>query len=137
LGTERGLLTGGWEDLGGMEILDFYHASQPIWAAAKAVWPHDEAAQTTRAETVLHRLRHEGGGILEVVWHALPPLTAAAQEVVTAERAYFAFHRDRLDYPRYRSAGYPMGSGIIESACKTVLKQRESSSTMRWAEAGA
>jgi hypothetical protein len=49
-----------------VEILDFYHASQHLWTVAQAVWPHEEAVQTTWAETVLHRLRHEGGGILEV-----------------------------------------------------------------------
>jgi hypothetical protein len=70
-------------------------------------------------------------------WKALPPLTAAAQKVVTGEQAYFTFHHDRLDYPRYRLAGFPIGSGIIESACKTVLKQRASGSGMRWIEAGA
>ncbi|MCL5972150.1 MAG: hypothetical protein M1499_06265 [Firmicutes bacterium] len=41
-----------------------------------------------------HQLRHAGGGILDAVWQALPPLSAAAQKVVTAERADFAFHHD-------------------------------------------
>ncbi len=120
-----------------IEILDFYHASQHMWSVAKAVWPQDEGAQRALVDDVLHRLRHEGGGILDAVWGALPPLSPAAQETVTAEQAYFAFHRDRLDYPRYRAAGFPIGSGIIESACKTVLKQRESGSGMRWIEARA
>jgi len=120
-----------------LEILDFYHASQHIWAVADAVWSHETTARTDWAEDVLHRLRHEGGGILDAVWKALPPLPAAVEKIVAGEQAYFAFHHDRLDYPRYRLAGFPSGSGIIESACKTVLKQRESGSGMRWAEAGA
>lgn len=120
-----------------VEILDFYHASQHIWAVAKAAWPQDDTAQHAWVDDVLHQLRHGGGGILEAVWKALPPLSAAAQKIVAGEQAYFAFHRDRLDYPRYRSVGFPIGSGIIESACKTVLKQRESGNGMRWIEAGA
>ncbi len=120
-----------------VEILDFYHASQHIWAVAHAVWPDDAAIRTDWAEKLLHRLRHEGGAVLDAVWKALPPLSAAAQDTVTGEQAYFAFHQDRLDYPRYLLAGFPIGSGIIESACKTVLKQRESGSGMRWVEAGA
>jgi len=120
-----------------VEILDFYHASQHIWAVAKAVWPQDGGAQHAWVDDVLHRLRHEGGGILEAVWKALPPLSAAAQEQVVAEQAYFAYHHTRLDYPRYRAQGFPIGSGIIESACKVVLKQRESGSGMRWTESGA
>lgn len=117
-------------------ILDFYHASQHIWAVAEAVWP-DKSTREAWAEAVLHRLRHEGGAILDEVWNTLPPLTAAAAETVGKERAYFAYHASRLDYPRYRSQGWPIGSGIIESACKTVLKQRESGGGMRWTEAGA
>lgn len=120
-----------------VEILDFYHASQHIWTVAKAVWPQDDGAQHAWVDDVLHQLRHDGGGSLDAVWKALPPLSAAAQTIVSGEQAYFAFHHNRLDYPRYRSAGFPIGSGIIESACKTVLKQRESGSGMRWIEAGA
>ena len=120
-----------------VEILDFYHARQHIWTVAKAVWPQDDGAQHAWVDDVLHQLRHDGGGSLEAVWNALPPLSAAAQTIVSGEQAYFAFHYNRLDYPRYRSAGFPIGSGIIESACKTVLKQRESGSGMRGIEASA
>lgn len=67
---------------------------------------------------------------------ALPPVPAAAK-TVARERAYFTYHADRLDYPRYHALGFPIGSGIIESDCKTVLKQRECGSGMRWRERGA
>ncbi len=119
-----------------VEILDFYHASQHIWTVADTVWP-DKPQREAWVERVLHRLRHEGGAILDEVWEALPPLTAADAEVVAKERAYFTYHATRLNYPYYRSQGFPIGSGIIESACKTVLKQRESGGGMRWKEAGA
>ena len=120
-----------------VEILDFYHASQHISGVAKIVWPQDDATQKAWVADVLHRLRHEGGEILEEVWAALPPLPAADQAKVAGAQEYFAYHRGRLDYPRYRAQGFPIGSGIIESACKSVLKQRESGSGMRWTEAGA
>lgn len=119
-----------------VEILDFYHAGQHIWAIADAVWS-DKTLRVTWAEAVLHRLRHEGGTILDAVWEDLPPLTPATTAAVAKERAYFAYHAKRLDYPHYRSLGFPIGSGIIESACKIVLKQRESGGGMRWKEAGA
>lgn len=120
-----------------VEILDFYHASQHIWAVAKTVWPEDDATQHAWVNDVLHRLRHEGGGILDEVWNALPPVPAATADQVAGEQAYFAYHRHRLDYPSYQAQGFPIGSGIIESACKSVLKQRESGSGMRWTESGA
>ena len=119
-----------------VEILDFYHARQHIWSVAEAVWP-DKPQREAWAERVLHRLRHEGGGILDEVWESLPSLTAAAAAVVAKERAYFAYHALRLNDPHYRSQGLPIGSGIIESACKTVRKPRESGGGMRWKEVGA
>lgn len=73
-------------------------------------------------------------GALGAVWKALPPLSAAAQKIVVSEPAYFAFHHDRLDDSRYRLAGFPIGSGIIENACKTVIKPRESGTGMRWVD---
>jgi hypothetical protein len=91
-------------------ILDFYHASQPIGAIAHAVWA---------------RMAFIGFA-----------MKAAAQKPVAREPACFVFHRARLDYPRYRLAGFPIGSGMIESAYKTLLKPRESGSGMRWMEAG-
>lgn len=101
------------------------------------MWPADSLACQTWSEEVLHQLRHTGGRVLEAVWQALSPLSATAQKIVTTERAYFAFHHDCLDHPHYRLAGFPIGSGIIESACKMVRKQRESGSGMRWEEIDA
>ena len=76
----------------------------------------------------------KGSAVLFEVWQSLPPLTAAAQAAVTKAQGYFTYHADRLDYPRYRAMGLPIGSGIIESACKAVLKQRECGSGMHWQE---
>ena len=54
-----------------------------------------------------------------------------AQKTVASEPAYFAFHHASLDHPRYRLARFPIGFGMIEGACKTVLKPCENSSGMR------
>jgi hypothetical protein len=37
-----------------------------------------------------------------------------------------------MNYVNYQKAGYPIGSGVTEAACKVVAKQRLSSSGMRW-----
>jgi hypothetical protein len=42
-----------------------------------------------------------------------------------------------MDYPRYTAMGLPIGSGIVEGACKTVLKQRLTAAGMRWTPQGA
>ena len=42
----------------------------------------------------------------------------------------------RMDYPHYLSQGWQIGSGPVESACKTVIAQRLKGAGMRWGEAG-
>lgn len=75
---------------------------------------------------------------IEHIIRAAGAILNDAAVIVVGSQAILGFASDnRLDYPRYRRAGFPIGSGIIESACKTVLKQRESGSGMRWVEVGA
>ena len=50
---------------------------------------------------------------------------------------YFSNHLHQMDYWRYAAAGYPIGSGVTEAACKTLVKQRLCCSGMRWTTAGA
>ena len=42
-----------------------------------------------------------------------------------------------MRYPRYRAEHLPIGSGVTEAACKTLVKQRLGRSGMRWLERGA
>lgn len=50
---------------------------------------------------------------------------------------YFENQVHRMDYPSYEANGWYIGSGAVESACKTVVGQRLKGSGMRWSEAGA
>jgi hypothetical protein len=50
---------------------------------------------------------------------------------------YFANHLHQMDYKRYQDMGWPIGSGVTEAACKTLVKQRLCRSGMRWKEDGA
>jgi hypothetical protein len=49
---------------------------------------------------------------------------------------YFKNNLHRMDYPRYIANGWSIGSGAMESACKTVVGQRLKLSGMRWGETG-
>ena len=97
-----------------VEILDFYHASQPLAAVAEAIWPRDAFTQIAWLDGARHRLRHEGGTILEEVWQALPPLSAAIKATVAKEQA-----NSRLPgLPAYRAQELPIGSGISKVRVK-------------------
>ena len=59
------------------------------------------------------------------------------RQLVAAALVYLGHNTPRMDYPRYRSKGWQIGSGPVESACKTVVGQRLKRAGMRWGEDGA
>ncbi len=66
-------------------------------------------------------------------WPAkVPGLKAARDNVMT----YFRNQEHRMDYPTYEANGWYIGSGAVESACKTVVGQRLKGAGMRWSERG-
>ncbi len=44
---------------------------------------------------------------------------------------YFIANQQRMQYPLYRSCGLPIGSGVVESACKNVVAKRMKQSGCR------
>ena len=64
-------------------------------------------------------------------------LTQPIREKLEAAITYFANHKHQMKYAKYRAANYPIGSGVTEAACKTLVKQRLCQSGMRWKEKGA
>ncbi|MCY0877811.1 MAG: hypothetical protein OWU84_02540 [Firmicutes bacterium] len=82
-------------------------------------------------------LPDQGPAPLQAALTALAPSDSAAAAVVARERRDFAYHATRMDYPRYRRLGLPLGSGTVESAGKVVWKPRLSQGGMRWRRTGA
>ncbi len=120
-------------------ILDFYHAAEQRRDWAKALHPDDDETTRRVAHEWCHRLKHEGG---TVVLGALRAVDVSGRRAAVREEhrkalVYFENQVHRMDYPRYRAAGWMIGAGPVEAACKTVVGQRLKGSGMRWGEAGA
>ena len=80
----------------------------------------------------------EGGGVLAAVlieweWLRQPGLREAVDDLI----GYLARNAHRMEYPEYVAHGWCIGSGAVESACKTVVGQRLKLAGMRWGEDGA
>ena len=58
-------------------------------------------------------------------------------EAVAIEAAYFRTNLERIDYTSYRRCGYPIGSGVVESACKQLVGGRLKGPGMCWSKPGA
>src|SRR6185437_12484456 len=99
--------------------LDFYHASQHLWAVAHALHRDDAQAARQWIEPLLKKLK--AGRAVQVIGE----LKAVAKRLRDKRRAtaqseldYFQAHRHRLDYHIAKKRGQPLGSGVIESTCR-------------------
>ncbi len=120
-------------------ILDFWHVQEHLVELAQALWPADETVRDAWLTEQRHRLKHEGGAaVLSVLENmALDHITSAAREAHRLHCGYFRNHVGRMDYPRYLRNGWQIGSGPVESACKTVVGNRFKGSGMRWGQTGS
>jgi hypothetical protein len=121
-------------------ILDFYHAASYLEKLAKALHPQGPEEAKSQAEQWCSLLKAEGGALtLEVLrqWDWPARKSAALREQWAEVQTYFENNLHRMEYPEYQAEGWQIGSGVIESACKTVVGQRLKGAGMRWGEAGA
>jgi hypothetical protein len=124
-----------------VHILDFYHAAGYLAEAATALFPASAAKRTKWLETRCHELKHQRGAasrlLREMEAFSRPPLSEPLREKLQGAIAYFGNHKQPMNYPLYRAKHFPIGSGVTEAACKTLVKQRLCWSGMKWKEKGA
>jgi hypothetical protein len=121
-----------------VEVLDFLHVTERLWELAHLF---DEPAQ--------HRLKMDGYVFMLLKGQAREltawfrhqaktrPLSPADRKKVEAVCGYFENNWERMRYDEYLAAGYPIASGVIEGACRHVVKDRLERTGMRWTVDGA
>lgn len=122
-------------------IVDVIHVLEHMWSAAQAI--HGQGAPKAE-EWVTRRLR--------LLLEGVDPCTVAAgirrsatKHGVTGSRRknvescarYLRNHADYLHYDRYLAAGYPIATGVIEGACRHLIKDRMDITGARWSLDGA
>jgi hypothetical protein len=117
-------------------IVDWYHASERVWDLGKALHGEGTAEATAWVAAHLRRLADGQAATLAAEWRDLP-CPAAAAAVRDEQVTYFANQAGRMAYDRYRAAGWDIGSGMVEGACKHLIGAREKGPGMRWRVAGA
>ena len=119
-------------------ILDFYHPAERLTGLARRLHPEDEAEAQEQARQWRGLLKAEGGAVLAAVLSEWDwPRRAGLGDAVTELIGYLERHAHRMEYPEYLARGWCIGSGAVESACKTVVGQRLKLAGMRWGEEGA
>ena len=121
-------------------ILDIWHVTEYLWKLAYCFHPEGseeaEAFVTSYLRKLLEgKVRRVIGGIRQMVTKA--GLSKHKRQKAEQHLNYFAARCDYMKYDEYLAAGYPIGSGVVEGACRHLVKDRMEQTGMRWRIAGA
>ena len=122
------------------QILDFFHASEYLSKVSKAAFRQTEQASQW-LEKSCHTLKEEEGGAVLVLSQMQTLQNKQKNEekkgIIKSAITYFTNHLHQMNYYKYQQKNWPIGSGIIEAACKVIIKQRLCNSGMKWKDYGA
>src|SRR5438270_3754765 len=113
-----------------VRILDFAHAAEYINEIGQAVQAAGGRLPARWLEGVLHRLKHQGPA--RVLKHLSWLGARYPSPVIQEHLAYLQKRAAYMQYPTYQAAGWPIGSGSVESANKLVVEARLKGAGMRW-----
>jgi hypothetical protein len=129
------------ERLAWVRVVDFYHAMERVWTMSKALFGRDERAGAAWARRMGKLLKKPSG--VSRVLHAAAAMASRRgmskprQADFAKAYAYLRTRTKWMRYHDYKRVGIPIGSGVTEAACKTVVAQRLKLSGMRWKKPGA
>ena len=119
------------------EVVDFFHAAEHLNAAVATAYGDGTVEARRRFADLRHVLLEEHGGVDKVI-RSLQYLRDKhpRRERLATELAYFRKRRKRMQYAEMKEKGLPIGTGVTEAACKTLVTQRLKQSGMRWGKEG-
>ena len=122
-------------------LLDFFHASEHLSRAAGALFGKDTTKARKWYEDWRFKLKYEEGavaGLLRSIAYQQQALHLPKNRSkdLAPEIVFFKRNKERMNYPEHVANGWPIGSGPVEAACKTIVKARMCQSGMRWSRKG-
>ena len=117
----------------GTELLDYFHASDHLNEAMEAAYGKGSAIALAKYQEYKSLLKNERGGIEKVIdtlkYHSQKN---PKNKRLKTELQYFRNNRHRMQYAQALKSNYPIGSGVTEATCKTLVTQRMKCAGMRW-----
>jgi hypothetical protein len=123
-----------------VDILDLLHVTPRLWAAAKLLYG-DQSKEVLPC--VRQRVTQVLEGKVETVIRTLRRLAqerglaSAKKKALGRICSYLHKNRQRMHYDEYLRQGYPIASGVIEGACRHLIKDRMERAGMHWTVPGA
>ena len=122
-----------------VQVLDFFHASEYLAKVSNAAFKRKFEGQEWLKQS-RHTLKHEIDGaktlLKEMKTLMKKKISQEKKEIIDTAITYFTNHSEQMNYPSCLSQNIPIGSGVIEAACKVIIKQRMCNSGMRWTDEG-
>jgi len=123
------------------QVLDFYHATEYLADIAPAAHPRNKDLQQIWLDEQCHKLKNVENGasqiLQEIKTFRQKRLGKDVKKKLESTITFFDNHLHQMDYAQFIRNNLPIGSGITEAACKTIVKQRLCQSGMRWKQLGA
>jgi hypothetical protein len=121
-------------------ILDLLHVTPRLWQAAHVF--HQEGSQEAEdfvRERLLRVLQGKASGVIRGLREMATKrgLAGAKKRTLTKVCAYLETNVERMSYDAYLKAGYPIASGVVEGACRHLVKDRMERAGMHWTLVGA
>lgn len=120
-------------------IADFYHATEHLKKATDLFYgPHTPKSYGVH-ETLRRQLLEEDDGVDRVITRLTyfrNHSSGRTREKLSTELEYFRSRVDQMRYAEFQRLGLPIGTGVVEAACKTLVTQRMKRSGMSWGEGG-
>ncbi|SRR6266566_3661631 len=114
-----------------VRILDFAHAAEHISDMAQAATSAGSALADDWLAKQLHELKHNGPSQVLADLRGLVAKHPNVKEL-TDHLAYLDKREAQMQYPAFQAAGWPIGSGCVESANKVVVEARLKGAGMHW-----
>ncbi|MBI4671763.1 MAG: hypothetical protein HY741_08870 [Chloroflexi bacterium] len=121
------------------EIVDYYHACDHLKHALALIWGEQTPAAKAEFARLKTILKETDGGVervIETLRYRVRKAKGHQREQLRKELTYFRNQRHRMNYAAYLRENLPIASGVVEAACKTLVKQRLKQSGMRWKTQG-
>lgn len=121
-------------------ILDLFHVLERLWQAAHCFHPEgSDEAKVFVTDRLLRLLRGEVGYVIGGLKQMATKqaLRGSRRQQLSAVIGYLERNRRLMHYDEYLAAGYPIGSGVAEGACRHLVKDRMERTGMRWCVPGA
>jgi len=122
-----------------VSITDCYHGADHVQQACEVIWGAGSVDRKAECARLRTRLTEEATGVDKLIGrlrYRVSRLRGRKREQLDNALTSFRTQRERRRYAAYRQANLPIGSGVVEAACTTLVSRRLKRSGRRWGRAG-